>query len=498
MEAKVCNKPFGESSIGVFFVSDDLRFQQNYCDYSYDAEFSSSINVKKYFKAKKGQVLNIVPFNNAMFGEVLIVGIGKAEDITQDDGELIGSKLVHYLSTIEAKDVTICFNLPDNLNIKHQKFIDRFYQGLMVRNYKFNKYFEDKKSDHQMFLNSVTLCYHDAELLANIVSDRTSLFDGLTFARDLVSEPGNILFPEKFTFFCKILEQNGVKITVLDKQKIIENKMNALLGVSQGSCNEPYVVIMEYIGNNQKSDFDVALVGKGVTFDSGGISIKPAQNMGDMKYDMAGAASVVGAMKTLSQRGAKVNVVGIVGLVENMPSGTAQRPGDVVVSMSGKTIEIDNTDAEGRLVLADILCYVQNYYKPGVILNFATLTGAIVVALGEGVYAGLFSNDDELAAKLCNAGIASGEKVWRMPMCEKYDKQINSDIADVKNTGNGRGAGSITAAQFLQRFVDQKTPWAHLDIAGMAWEKSGLDVYPKGATGFGVRLINAFIDENYG
>jgi leucyl aminopeptidase len=215
-----------------------------------------------------------------------------------------------------------------------------------------------------------------------------------------------------------------------------------------------------------------------------------------MKYDMAGAGAVVGVMKVLAERKAKVNVVGIIGLVENMPSGTAQRPGDVVTSMSGKTIEVDNTDAEGRLVLADVLWYTQLHFKPYAIVNLATLTGAIVVALGEGAYAGLFSNDDALASNLYDAGLKSGEKLWRMPMHDYYDKQINSDIADIKNTGNGRGAGSITAAQFLQRFI-KSTPWAHLDIAGMAWEKSGSDIYPKGATGFGVRLLNRLVAEYY-
>jgi len=253
---------------------------------------------------------------------------------------------------------------------------------------------------------------------------------------------------------------------------------------------------MEWNGSKSKSKAPVAFVGKGVTFDSGGISIKPAQGMADMKYDMAGAAAVTGAIYALAKRKAKVNAVGILGLVENMPSGTAQRPADVVKSMSGQTIEIDNTDAEGRLVLADALWYTQSKFKPQFMVNLATLTGAIVIALGENCYGGLFSNDDKLSNKLIKAGEVVNEKLWRFPLDDFYDKQINSEIADVRNTGTGRGAGSITAAQFLKRFVN-KLPWAHLDIAGMAWDKGGNDICHKGATGYGVRLLNQLVADNF-
>ena len=273
--------------------------------------------------------------------------------------------------------------------------------------------------------------------------------------------------------------------------------MNALLGVGVGSVRESHLVVMEWQGDPQgKKQKPIAFVGKGVTFDSGGISIKPATNMGDMKYDMAGAGAVTGLMKTLASRKAKVNAVGVIGIVENMPSGSAQRPSDVVISMSGQTIEVDNTDAEGRLVLADALWYTQSKFQPEFMINLATLTGAIVIALGENIYGGLFSNNEKLAEKLLKSAETSGECLWRMPLKDAYDKQINSEIADVKNTGNAKGGGSVTAAHFLQRFVN-KFPWAHLDIAGMAWDKTGSDISAKGATGFGVRLLNQLVMDHF-
>ncbi len=271
--------------------------------------------------------------------------------------------------------------------------------------------------------------------------------------------------------------------------------MGSLLGVGQGSVRPSRLVVMQWKGNPKAKDAPLAILGKGVTFDTGGISIKPAGGMEDMKWDMAGAGVVVGLMKALAGRKAKVNVVGMVGLVENMPSGSAQRPGDIVTSMSGQTIEVLNTDAEGRLVLADVLWYCQDRFKPRFMIDLATLTGAIIIALGH-EHAGLFSNNDELADRLAAAGKAVGELVWRMPLADAYDRQIDSDAADVKNISGGRDAGSITAAQFLQRFVN-KTPWVHLDIAGTAWSKKDAPTVPKGATAFGVRLLERFIAEHY-
>jgi leucyl aminopeptidase len=281
---------------------------------------------------------------------------------------------------------------------------------------------------------------------------------------------------------------------VLGKAEMTKLGMGALLGVGQGSANESQLVVMQWKGNPKSKDKPLAILGKGVTFDTGGISIKPAAGMEDMKWDMGGSAVVIGLMRALAGRKAKVNVVGVVGLVENMPSGTAQRPGDVVRSMSGQTIEVINTDAEGRLVLADALWYTQQRFKPEFMIDLATLTGAIIIALAD-QHAGLFSNNDQLSDRLIAAGKATGEPLWRFPLTDEYDKMINSDIADMQNVG-GRGAGSITAAQFLLRFVN-KVPWAHLDIAGMAWSKADKPITPKGATAFGVRLLNRFLADNY-
>src|SRR6202044_2371903 len=321
----------------------------------------------------------------------------------------------------------------------------------------------------------------------------SGLAEGVVLARDLVNEPANVLYPAEFARRASALRKLGVVVEVLDTPAMKKLGMNALLGVAQGSAHEPKVVVRPWNGGKRGAD-PVAFVGKGVCFDSGGISIKPAQGMEDMKGDMAGAACVVGLMHSLASRKAKVNAVGAIGLVENMPDGKAQRPGDIVTSMSGQTIEIINTDAEGRLVLADVLHYVNKRFKPRFMINLATLTGAIIVALGQ-EYAGMFSNDDKLSERLAKAGEATGERVWRMPLAPEYDKIIDSKFADVKNSG-GRFAGSITAAQFLQRFVN-KTPWAHLDIAGTALGSPQTEINKSWSSGWGVRLLNNLVEENY-
>ena len=317
--------------------------------------------------------------------------------------------------------------------------------------------------------------------------------------RDLVSEPPNVLNPAEMADRCKKLTSLGLKVEVLGPKEMPRLGFGALLGVAQGSVNEPRMVVMQWNGarataQGGNGSKPLAFIGKGVTFDTGGISIKPAGGMEDMKWDMAGAGTVVGLMAALAGRKAKVDAVGLVGLVENMPSGTAQRPGDVVKSYSGQTIEVINTDAEGRLVLADVLWYCQEKFDPQFMVDLATLTGAMIVALGH-EYAGMFSNDDALAQKLIAAGVATDEKVWRFPLDDAYDQLIRSDIADMKNIG-GRPAGSISAAQFIQRFVNKK-PWAHLDIAGMAWSTKDAPCVPKGATAFGVRLLDRLVAENY-
>jgi len=312
----------------------------------------------------------------------------------------------------------------------------------------------------------------------------------------LVSEPPNVLTPKAYVQEIKKLSKIGLKVKVYNEKQMKKLGLNALLGVGQGSVNESYLVAIEWNGKNKSKDKPLAFVGKGVCFDTGGISLKPARFMEEMKYDMAGSAVVVGLLKSLALRKAKINAVGVVGLVENMPGGNAQRPGDIVKSFSGKTIEILNTDAEGRLVLADALSFTEKKYKPKFIIDLATLTGAIIVSLGE-EYAGLFSNDDDLSDKVFTASKIVNEKVWKLPLHKNYDKLMNSTVADMQNINYSGGAGSITAAQFLQRFILKKTPWAHLDIAGMAFSKKAANLNPSGATGFGVRLLNTLIKKYY-
>ncbi|HYW14759.1 MAG TPA: leucyl aminopeptidase [Allosphingosinicella sp.] len=327
-------------------------------------------------------------------------------------------------------------------------------------------------------------------------SDRAALLDGLDFTRELVTEPANILYPESFVERCRErLEPLGVEFEVLDEKQMAELGMGALLGVAQGSVRPPRLLAMRWNGADSPHARPIVLIGKGITFDTGGISIKPALGMEAMKWDMGGAGAVAGAMAALAGRKAKANIVVVCALAENMPDGNAQRPGDVVTSMSGQTIEVINTDAEGRLVLGDAMTWAQRQYKPEVIVDLATLTGAMIISLGH-EYAGLFSNDDGLAGQLMAAGSASGDKLWRMPLGDPYDKLIDSPIADMKNVGPREG-GSITAAVFLQRFVEAGVKWAHLDIAGMAWADKPSHLYDKGATGYGVALLDRFVAANF-
>jgi leucyl aminopeptidase len=379
----------------------------------------------------------------------------------------------------------------DSVNGKNKNFVGHFLHGLKLKSYEFKKY-KTKKDSIIITINVIG--GKNAPSSFNQLKFK-AIEEGTFYARDLVSEPGNILHPDEYAKRLASLRKDGLKINVYDQGKLKKLGMNALLGVGMGSIRGSYLVTMEWNGakNNSKP---VAFVGKGVTFDTGGYSLKPARFMEDMTYDMAGSAAVVGLMKSLALRKAKVNAVGVVGLVENMVSGVAQRPGDIVKSYSGKTIEVLNTDAEGRLVLADALTFTERKYKPKFIVDLATLTGAIIVCLGS-EYAGLFSNDDKLSKQIIDAGEKVEEKLWRMPLHKNYDKLMNSKNADMQNINYVGGAGSTTAAQFLQRFILNKTPWAHLDIAGMAFSKYGGALNSGGATGFGVRLLNQLIEENY-
>ena len=415
----------------------------------------------------------------------LLVGIGEEKKLNELSLQKLGAKILAFVNGAKFSEVKIIF-----ADKNHSKNSSQLAFGMVLQGYRFNKYFVNKKADKELRVNKIDFFVVDEKANKTEFSKLEILANNIFFVRDLVSQPANILNPQSYAEICKDLRKDGLEVEILGVEQMKKLGMNALLGVGQGSAFESKLVILKWNGG-KKGEQPLAFVGKGVTFDTGGISIKPSANMEDMKTDMAGSAVVAGLMRNLAQRQAKVNVVGVIGLVENMPSGTAQRPGDVVYSMSGQTIEVINTDAEGRLVLADALHYTNTKFKPKLIIDLATLTGAIIVSLAD-VYAGLFSNDDELAMQLTKSGELSGEQVWRLPIGEEYDEMINSDIADMKNVGSGRGAGSITAAQFLKRFIGE-TKWAHLDIAGVAWKGKGDAMAHKGATGFGLKLLDYFV-----
>ena len=385
----------------------------------------------------------------------------------------------------------------DSLDLEKEKIINfssEFIFGFILKSYIFDIYkTSDKKKSKKNITCQIITSYK--EKIGKKYKYFEAIKSGVFLTRDLVSEPGNILHPDEYAKRLIKLKKYGLKVTVYDKKKLKKLGCNALVGVGQGSIRGSYLVTIEWNGNKSKSK-PLAFVGKGVCFDTGGISLKPARFMEDMTYDMAGSAVVVGLMKNFALRKAKVNAIGVVGLVENMPGGNAQRPGDIVKSYSGKTIEVLNTDAEGRLVLADAITFTEKKFKPNLIIDLATLTGAIIVCLGS-EYAGLFSNDDKLSKQIFEAGKKVDEKVWRLPLHKNFDKLMDSKNADMQNINYVGGAGSITAAQFLQRFIINKTPWAHLDIAGMAFSKYAGAINPGGATGFGVRLLNKFVEDNY-
>jgi leucyl aminopeptidase len=443
------------------------------------------------FKGKNGASLDILAPEGLKAKRLIVMGVGKPAELKDNDYLKLGGTVAGKLRA-GADAVTVIAELP-----KGTMTADRaatLAAGIRLRAYKFDRYKTKKKEGEETALRAnVSIAVGDATAARKAFVPNAHIVDGVITARDLVNEPPNILFPVEFARRAGQLRKLGVVVDVLDVGAMKRLGMGALLGVAQGSTQPGRTVIMRWNGG-KRGDQPVAFIGKGVCFDTGGISIKPAGSMEDMKGDMGGAACVVGLMQALASRKAKANVVGAIGLVENMPDGNAQRPGDIVTSMSGQTIEIINTDAEGRLVLADVLWYVAKKFKPKFMVDLATLTGAIMVALGT-EYAGLFSNNDELAERLIKVGLATGERVWRMPLGPEYDKQIDSQFADVKNTG-GRNGGSITAAQFLQRFVDS-TPWAHLDIAGTAMGAPKTEINQSWGSGFGVRLLDRLVAEHY-
>jgi len=442
------------------------------------------------FKGKALSILSLLAPQGVAAGRLLVVGVGAPGDKKPLDPTVLGGTV---MGAIGQKPATILFALPAGLESGAEAAAD-FALGLGLRDYKFSKYKTKKDEGEAQKPRGIAVQVADPAATRRAFKRRQALLDGVVIARDLVNEPPNVLYPAEFAERASELEKVGVEVEVLDEKALRKIGMRALLGVGQGSDRASRVVIMRWNGAADEKAPPLAFVGKGVTFDTGGISIKPAGGMEDMKGDMAGAACVVGLMHALAARKAKVNVVGAIGLVENMPDGKAQRPGDIVTSLSGQTIEIINTDAEGRLVLADVLWYVQREFKPVFMVDLATLTGAILVALGT-EHAGLFSNDDTLAERLSKAGIATGEKVWRLPLTPDYDKIMDSKVADVKNAG-GRHAGSITAAQFLQRFVNDAA-WAHLDIAGTGMGSPAGAVNQSWGSGWGVRLLDRLVSQFY-
>ena len=429
--------------------------------------------------------------NGETMYKMLCCNLGDINAMTSRDFVELGSQITLKIQTEKINKIV----MHDSEEMEeYENIFLSILEGVCLRNYMFNKFFSSRAKNNQLFLKLIDI-HTESLVLQEKIAEQEIIVRATHLTRDLVSTPSNHLTPSHFIQICKSLKDYGVSVTVLSKQELVRLKMNALLAVSKGSEEDPYVAIMQWSGIKSNEN-NIVLAGKGVTFDSGGINIKPSgRSLSLMKYDMGGAAVVTAVLQSLAERKAPVNVIGIIGIAENMISGKAQRPGDVVYSMSGHTIEVDNTDAEGRMILADILWYAQEKFAPKILIDLATLTGAVQVSLGNHM-AGLFSNCDTLSRQISESGQRVGEEVWRLPMSKFYDNLIDSEIADVKNTGRN-GAGSITAAQFLQRFIQKECRWAHLDIAGVNWMDTDYCTSPKGATGFGVRLLNKFFKTYY-
>ena len=459
------------------FNINDLKKHISKTEFSYISDLLKNNDLKK----------NLLFFEVNSKKTIFLLSIKK--NLETSDIENLGAEFHSYINFSKKSEY---FVNSDSVSSKFENFIGHFLHGLKLKSYEFNIY----KSKNDKKTVSINLIGKKNKPSIGNELRFKAIERGTFFARDLVSEPPNVLNPKEYTNRLLKLRKLGIKVTTYNEAQLKKLGMHSLLGVGRGSVNESFLVTLEWNGNKKDKKAPLSFVGKGVCFDTGGISLKPAKFMEEMKYDMAGSAVVAGLIQALAIRKAKVNAVGVVGLVENMPGGDAQRPGDIVKAYNGKTIEVLNTDAEGRLVLADALSFTEAKFKPRFMIDLATLTGAIIMALGE-EYAGLFSNNDELSNRLFKVGEKVKEKVWRLPLHDNYDKLMNSPIADIQNINYSGGAGSITAAQFLQRFVTSKTPWAHLDIAGMAFSKKAANLNPGGATGFGVRLLNQLIEEYY-
>jgi len=441
------------------------------------------------FRGAKGQSAELLAPAGVHAGLVVLIGAGAREAFDDQGAELAGAEAYKATKSSGATLLELRFSDVSAEQTARAAF------GVRLAAYRFDKYLTREKPEKKPSVHRAQVLAADVNAALTAFHPLSAVADAVTFTRDLVSEPANILFPEEFANRVKALDVLGLEVEVLDEVQMRALGMGALLGVAQGSARPGRLAIIQWKGASDPNAQPIAFVGKGVCFDTGGISLKPADGMEDMKWDMGGAGAVAGLMHALAGRKAKVNVVGILGLVENMPDGNAQRPGDIVTTMSGQTVEVINTDAEGRLVLADALWYCQERFKPKFMVDLATLTGAVIIALGHD-YAGLFSNNEDLAQALGDAGKAEGEQLWRLPLPPQYEKQIESPAADMKNVG-GRPAGSITAALFIQKFVNG-LPWAHLDIASTAWKKPSTNpTVPEGATGFGVRLLNRLVADHY-
>ena len=445
------------------------------------------------FTGKKGQTLELVGLSGAEGARIVMVGAGKRADLDALGAEAVGGAGVAPILKTQEKAAVFALDGFATKKVSAGEAASRMAFGAKLRAYRFDKYRTKLEKDQKPALDKLTINSPAADAKTKF-ADLERIADGVALTRDLVSEPPNVLYPESFAARCKELESLGVKVTVLGEKEMQKLGMGMLLGVGQGSVRESKLVAMEWMGG-KKGEAPVAFVGKGVCFDTGGISLKPGPGMDEMKWDMGGAGAVTGAIAALAGRKAKANVVGVIGLVENMPDGNAQRPGDIVTSMSGQTVEILNTDAEGRLVLGDAVWWTQEKYKPKAMIDLATLTGAIIISLAH-EYAGLFSQDDKLAEQLQDAAKATGEALWRMPLAKAHFDMIKSDVADMKNIGPREG-GSSTAAAFIGKFVKDGQSWAHLDIAGMAWNAKDKPTCPKGGAGFGVRLLDEYVRANH-
>lgn len=442
------------------------------------------------FSGKKGKTIQIHALDEAGIHSLIIIGLGKKDDLSDVDLQHAGGNAIKFTNAKKLDQVGVYFDGLSNSQASHIAF------GMELGNYHFNNYFTTDSPNKRFACKDITFYADQPKALEEESQDLLKIAQSIYLCRDLNAEPPNVLYPKSYADRVKKLESVGLEVEILGEKELEKLGMHTLLGVGQGSAKESQVVVMKWNGNPSSKEAPVAFIGKGVTFDTGGISLKPAGGMEDMKWDMGGSATVVGVMHALASRQAKVNAVGVIGLVENMPSSNAQRPSDVVKSMSGQTVEVINTDAEGRLLLADILWFAQERFNPKFMIDLATLTGAMIVALGH-VYAGYFSSCDKLSEELMDVSSETDERVWRLPLDKDYDRMINSDIADMKNVGTpDRSAGSIVAAQFLHRFTN-KVPWIHLDIAGVTWTTKEMPTKPKGATGFGVYLLNKLVEKYY-